>query len=280
MNTLYMLLLGMLAKSPVQAQVRIDSLRTPSNQANVVRNVFPEYDQEIMYYGKHNQYFTVRIFRKNGDLFRQDSYTLLPKTLPNGWPLDSLDRIVHHGPTKIMYPSGKVYVSCEYNEGALDGPFMVLYEDGSIKRREFYKRGRLKKSQCYTTDGSAQKCELFYQTAQFLGDPKALETYLTQKLGSVLDGERVRKVAATLIINEIGQVVRVNVAVNTSTLAQQQVQAVGSYVQQVIRNMPEWTPEKLNWKPAVNDGVSTTSSCVLSVFRYYGAIKYNLTYQM
>lgn len=233
-----------------------------------------------MYYGRHNRYFVVRIFRKNGDLFRFDSYEMLPKTLPNGAQLDSVSRIVHQGSTKIMYSSGRPYVNCEYKDNALHEPFIVLYEDGSVKRREFYRFGRLTRSKCYTPEGSEQTCSPFYQSAQFLGKTRDLQAYLKEKLGPVLDGERVRRVAAALTINEIGQITRINVAVTATPAAESQVPIVGNYLQQVIRNMPEWVPDKLNWKPAVNDGVNISSTCVVMLFRYAGRLQCNVSYRM
>ena len=253
-----------------------DSVRTPP----ALRRALAEYDQEIMYFGKRNDYFTVRTFRKNGQLLRIDTYNLLPKTLSNGYQLDSISRIVHHGPTKIMYPTGRVYASCEYKVDVLNGPFMVFYEDGAIKRREYYKFGRITKSECFTPDGEKQTCEPFYQAAKFLGKQKDLAAYIKQKLGPVVDGERIRKVTAALTINEIGQIVDVNVQVATDPSANQQVAGVGIYVQQVMRNMPEWTPEKLNWKPAVNDGVAIASTCVVLVYRISGTLQYNMFYRL
>ncbi|GAB3990276.1 hypothetical protein GCM10028807_17090 [Spirosoma daeguense] len=278
MNIVYFLIVGLLIFQSAKAAAPSDTLRhTPGN---VERRSHTDYNEEILYFGKHNDHFTVRIFHKNGTLFRIDSYSLLPKTLSNGFQLDSLSRIQHHGPTKIMYPSGQVYVTCEYKENLLQGPFMVFYEDGAIKRREFYRHGRLAKSKCFATDGHEQKCEPFYQAAKFLGKTKDLQTYLKQKLEPVLDGEQVRNVMATLLINEIGQIIRVYVDVRATSAAQGQVETVRNYVQQVIRNMPEWTPEKLNWKAAINDGKAISSTCVLSIYRINGAIQYQLNYQM
>ncbi|GAB4017655.1 hypothetical protein GCM10028808_49680 [Spirosoma migulaei] len=251
-----------------------------SKLAYTVRHEFADYDEEILYYGKHDQYFTVRIYRKNGVLFRTDSYIVLPKTLSNGFQLDSISRIAHHGPTKIMYPSGQVYVSCEYKENILHGPFMAFYEDGTIKRKDFYRHGRLSRSQCYSLEGNIQKCEPFYQAAKFLGKTQDLQAYLNQKLSSVLDGERVRRVNASLTINEIGQVIRVSVSVYTAPYAESQVPIIGNYVQQIIRNMPEWMPDQFNWKPAVNDGKTITSTCIMTIFRTNGGIQYNLFYRM
>lgn len=278
MNAFYRLWLCLVISQSALAQM--DSVQTTSDNRNVERRTHAEYDEEIMYYGKHNEYFTVRIFQKNGTLFRLDSYVLLPKTLPNGFQLDSVSRIIRFGPTKIMYKNGQLYLSCEYKDDLLQGPFMVFYEDGSIKRREYYKFGRITKSQCYDREGEAHRCEPFYQPTKFMGKSSELASYLKQKLETVLDGERIRRITATLTINEIGQVVRVSASINTASTAEPRIPAVASYVQQIIRNMPEWIPDKFNWKPAVNDGVTTSSTCVLSVFRMYGSLQYNLSYRM
>jgi len=274
MYAFYALLLGILVSRSVEAQT--DSAPV----SHVVRHSFTDHDEEILYFGKHNQYFTVRTYLKNGSLFRLDSYTLLPKTLPNGFQLDSVSRITRYGPTKIMYPNGKVYISCEYKGNMLHGPFMVLYEDGSIKRREFYRSGTLSKSACYTPDGTKQTCAPFYQLAQFQGKLNDLSAYLKQKLSSVVDGDRIRRITATLTINEIGQVIGVKATVNGNPAESVKMPDVVSYTQQVIRNMPEWTPDKLNWKPALNDGVATPSTCELSVYRVYGSVQYNIFYRM
>ncbi|GAB3717741.1 toxin-antitoxin system YwqK family antitoxin [Spirosoma lituiforme] len=274
MYALYVLLLGILVSQSVIAQTDLE----PAN--HIVRHSFADYDEEILYFGKHNQYYTVRTYLKNGSLFRLDSYTVGPKMLPNGFQLDSLSRIARYGPTKIMYPNGKVYISCEYKDNMLHGPFMVMYEDGSVKRREYYKVGTLRKSECYTADGTKQPCTPFYQVAQFQGKPTDLSAYLKQKLSPVLDGERIRRITATLTINEIGQVIGVKATVNGNPAESVQMPDVVSYTQQVIRNMPEWTPDKLNWKPALNDGVATPSTCVLSVYRIYGSVQYNIFYRM
>lgn len=211
-------------------------------------------------------------------MFRLDSYRLLPKMLPNGFELDSLSRIAHFGPTKIMYSTGRVYLSCEYKEDKLHGPFMVFYEDGSIKRRAFYKLGYLKRSQCFTPDGVEEECAPFYQPAQFAGQPGDLSDYLNKKLGPVLDDVRVLTIKATLSINEIGQVIAVSTKVITTPEAKPQIPVIASYVKQIILNIPQSAPDALNWKPAKNDGIATPSTCVLSVYRHYGSMRYELSF--
>ncbi len=274
MKFFFVLLFGMWFSIPVAAQDESDLLK------HTVHRSFADYDEEIMYFGKRDQYFTVRTLLKNGSLFRLDTYTRLPKMLANGFQLDSLSRIVRHGPTKIMYPNGQVYISCEYKENLLNGPFMVLYEDGTTKRREYYKHGHLSRGECYTQDGVKKACVPFYQAAAFQGKPKELAAYLKQKLETVIDGERIRGIRAMLTINEIGQIITVKANVMGYQSAISQAPEAVNYVQQVIRNMPEWSPDRLNWKPALNDGVATTSTCVMSIFRLYGSLEYRLFYQL
>lgn len=249
-------------------------------QANVVRRTHRDYDEEIMYYGKHDRYFTVRVLRKDGTLFRSDSYEMLPSVLSGGFPLDSIHRISPYGPTKIMHPNGRVYVSCEYKDGLLQGPFLVFYEDGSIKRREYYKAGHVRQSQCYGPEGGKQTCEPFYQSPEFLGKSADLSQYLKQQVGPVIDGERVRSVTATLTINEIGQVVSIDASANANSFAGNQVYVATSRMRQAIQNMPEWTPNRLNWKPARNDGTAMPSTCIIRVYRYQGVLGYTMGFRL
>ena len=157
---------------------------------------------------------------------------------------------------------------------------MVLYEDGATKRREYYRAGRLRKSECYTPEGTKQSCTPFYKAVEFQGQPNELSAYLKQKLGNVVDGERIRRVSAAITINEIGQVIRVKALVNGNLTDSRQMPDAVNYVQNVIRTMPEWSPDKLNWKPAMYDGVATASTCVLWVYRVYGALQYRVSYQL
>ncbi|GAB2538132.1 toxin-antitoxin system YwqK family antitoxin [Spirosoma aerophilum] len=274
MNTLYAFLLVLLTSLPVLAQ------NNATDNEHLKRRRYADYDEEILFFGKRNQYFTVRTLLKSGAVFRLDTYTLLPQTLPNGFQLDSLSRIIRNGPTKIYYPDGKVYISCEYKDNMLNGPFMVLYEDGATKRREYYRGGRLSKSECYTPDGTKQVCAPFYQAAAFQGESKELSAYLKQKLNTVIDGERVRRVSAAITINEIGQVVMVKALVNGSLAESRQMPEAVNYVQNVIRTMPEWSTDKLNWKPAMNDGIASSSTCVLWVYKLYGQLQYRLSFQL
>ena len=248
--------------------------------ANIIRRTHPQYDEEIMYFGKHDQYFTVRTLRKNGSLFRSDSYEVLPGVLPGGFRLDSLRRIIPHGATKIMHPNGRVYVSCDYKEGLLQGPFMVFYDDGAIKRRELYRQGRLARSECYDPDGGKIACEPFQQPAQFLGKVSELERYISNQVGSVVDGERVRRVTALLAINEIGQVVQVETSADASELAGSQRTTAIARMRQAIQNMPEWTPNRLNWKPAITDGKATPSVCVIRIYRYQGRLDMTMNFRL
>ncbi|GAB3550407.1 hypothetical protein GCM10027577_29500 [Spirosoma fluminis] len=254
-------------------------MTTASSKATI-RREYADYNQEISYFGRRDQYFTVRTLQKNGTLYRLDTYTVLPKTLANGFQLDSLSRLVRYGPTKIMYPTGQVYLTCDYKDGLLTGPFMVFYTDGAIKRRDYYRHGHLKKSQCYTPDGSVRACEPFYQPAQFTGSANDLSTYLKQKFEAVVDGFRVRTITATLTINEIGQIIDVKSVVNAGLGVEPQPATISGYVQRTMRNLPEWTPNQLNWKPALNDGRPIPSVCTLLIYRYRGSIRYTLTYRL
>ena len=224
--------------------------------------------EKIAYSGKHDEFMTVSTYKKDSTLYRVDTYKLVDEVSVYGYQRDSKKVAVREGPAKVMYANGQIYLSCEYHQNALDGPFIVFYSDGTLKRREFYKRGIRKQGHCYTEDGREQTCEPFYQPVQFTGKRKDLETYLENSLKAVVDGEQVRFVQMKLTINEIGQVI------NTTVVSNSKDPVVTAKVQQAIRNIPQWNPNGLNWKPATMDAVPVSDIWGITMSRYRGFLRF------
>lgn len=233
---------------------------------------FPQYDEEISYGGPQKEYLTIRRMAKDGHILRSDSYQLLPEKSTDGQLLDSLSRVVRQGTTQLMYPTGQTYIDCQYKNNELDGPFLVYYPNGVLKRRDYYQQGSQKKSQCYTLTGQSQRCKPLYQLARFRGKPNQLKAFFEQNFASVIDGQKVRLIALTLLIDEAGEVIRTKVDIEGSSSDNSQVGDLTSYAQHTIEHMPKWAADKANWQPALNDGSPTASSCVVSMFRHYGSL--------
>lgn len=225
---------------------------------------YPDYFEKITFNGKHQEYYTVDTYLKDSSLYRTDNYKLFVASNMYRFENDSGKILVRQGPTKILYHDGQTYLSALYKENQLNGPFMVFYSDGSIKRKELYKRGNRKESHCFTPDGLEQPCTVFYQGPQFTGDQQGLKTYLITRLQPIVNGQPIQYMKIQLTINEIGQIS------HTAVVANQSNPMLAAMVDQIIRNMPHWNPVATDWKPATMDGVPLSETWTISVYRRAG----------
>jgi hypothetical protein len=168
---------------------------------------------------------------------------------------------VRHGPTKMLYNDGRLYLTCDYNMNVLNGPFIVYFNDGSVKRKELYRSGTLKKSLCYDTSGREKACETFYQQAQFMGNPAELKNYLEKNLTTALASSQSIVVNIRLIINEIGQVIEIKTDAGSTN------PRVVAGIRKLIQDMPRWRENELNWKPASMDGVAISGVWGIQAYR-------------
>ncbi|MBO0949004.1 toxin-antitoxin system YwqK family antitoxin [Fibrella forsythiae] len=214
-----------------------------------------KYFEQITYVGKRKDHFIVNTYLKDSTLYRIDNY----RYIDQGNLIGVL--AVRHGPSKILYDDGRLYLTCDYNMNVLNGAFIVYYNDGSIKRRELYKNGTLKKSVCYDPDGAEQVCEPFYQQIKFMGNEKELTEYLIKSLVPVLDGTSLRLFPVKLVVNDIGQIIEVVSEVGRDNAK------VAASIKRIVQEMPRWRENESNWKPATMDGSPVSGVWVMQVYR-------------
>ncbi|RYF76777.1 MAG: hypothetical protein EOO39_05180 [Cytophagaceae bacterium] len=217
------------------------------------------YYERIVYLGKKKDNFIAETYLKDSTLYSTAAFTYnKPKFI---WE-EHIDGRgpVRHGLTKIMYPGGGLYLSCNYKLDKLNGAFMVFYPDGTIKRRELYHKGSLKKSACYTSAGEEINCTSFFQPPEFTGSSTLLTSYFKENLlpiinANVLLGE------IRVEINEGGQVAEVELYTN------KQDTAASAAIRAVIKEMPRWQENESNWKPATMDSVPISGNWIIRAYR-------------
>ncbi len=212
---------------------------------------YGRYYERITYLGKRKDHYIVETYLADSTLYRVDNY----KVIEQGGYFGSF--AVRHGPTKLLYADGRLYLTCDYNTNELNGPFTVYYADGAIKRRELYRNGKLKKSMCYDTEGNEQGCDAFYQPARFVGSTTELKAYLGKSLQPVLEGYPASFVTMRLVINEIGQVIDVKLDAGRSN------PRLAGIIRKLIQDMPRGPANEPNWKPATMDGVPMPATLVM-----------------
>jgi hypothetical protein len=216
---------------------------------------YGKYYERITYIGKRKNHFIVDTYLKDSTLYRTDNYRVIDQG--NNIGIFAL----RHGPSKVLYDDGRLYFTCDYNMNELNGPFIVYYNDGSIKRKELYRSGRLKKSTCYDTEGHEQPCDAFFQQVQFMGDQAELKTYLEKNLKTLLADNQTMGVSFRLIINEIGQIIDVKVDAGRSNAR------MLYELRKLVMDMPRWRENESNWRPASIDGIAIPSSWSMQAYR-------------
>ncbi|AKD54859.1 toxin-antitoxin system YwqK family antitoxin [Spirosoma radiotolerans] len=224
------------------------------------------YFEKLTYLGANQDYYTVSTFLTDSTLYRVDTYRLIDRVNPYTSPATITKVATHQGQTKIFYPTGQVYLTCEYSHNVLHGPLVIYYADGSIKRRERYKSGDLLTSQCYTLQGDLQTCDLLYRAPQFMGKPNQLKRYLTQRLQALAQREQVRDITITLTINELGQIAKTDVKSYSNPANSELI----SSVLEAVQAMPRWKPNHFNWQPATMDGVAIEEAWTIDIRRKQG----------
>ncbi|ARK13355.1 hypothetical protein A6C57_25120 [Fibrella sp. ES10-3-2-2] len=246
------LLVGLLmAVSCVQAQ--------PSSEQSAFSSTeyqdYGKFYERVTYIGKRKDHYIVDTFSKDSILYRTDNYRVIDQG--NYFGLFA----VRHGPSKVLYNDGRLYLTCDYNMNVLNGPFIVYHADGSVKRRELYRNGKLKKSMCYDAEGNEQICEAFYQQLKFKGNPDELKAYFAKNLMSILTDTEVANISVKLIVNEIGQVI------DTKVTAGRNNPRLVAAIRKVVQDMPMLRENETNWKPATMDGIPIPEAWVMYAYR-------------
>lgn len=227
------------------------------------------YFQTFKYQGEQHELLTVSTFLTDSTLYRVDTYRIAGPLYAQSIPVDDRLVVLREGSTKIMYPNGQVYLSCLYRANQLDGPFLLHYNDGTLKRRELYKEGSVKQSHCYTPQGTEQPCQALYQPVLFNGSYKVLQRYLEKNIQPILDRTGATDAQIQLTINEVGQ--PTNIVVNSYSKANDE-DLVAS-IRAVIQAIPQQAPNQQNWKPATMDGVP-----LMEVQRFFVTKRKGFTY--
>ncbi|WP_106136794.1 toxin-antitoxin system YwqK family antitoxin [Spirosoma oryzae] len=228
--------------------------QTPYTYISRIPQRTDAYFQTFTYLGEQRELLTVSTFLTDSTLYRIDTYRIAGPPYAQRIPLDDRLVVLREGPTKVMYPNGQVYLSCLYRVNQLDGPFLLYYNDGTLKRRELYKNGSLRQSHCYTPQGTEQPCSALYQPIMFNGSYKVLQRYLEKNIQPVLDRTGAVDAQVQLTINEVGQLT--NIEVNSYSKANDE--DLITSIRTVIQAIPQQVPNQQNWQPATMDGVPLT----------------------
>ncbi|GAA4402664.1 hypothetical protein GCM10023187_17970 [Nibrella viscosa] len=154
---------------------------------------------------------------------------------------------IRHGQTRYWYKTGQLQLACDFKRNRINGPLAAYHEDGSPKRREQYRNGELRTSQCFSPDGQARPCQPLLTTVDFPGGQKPFVEFLRDRLDrrkiNLVDAPAFITVEATVHKDGTLSGPRTLPAVKLRPLPEQ---IINQQVAEAMANMPPWRPAALD----------------------------------
>jgi len=140
------------------------------------------------------------------------------------------------------YKSGNKRVVGNYNKGKKHGDFISYWENGQLKRKDLYKKGKLVEGKCWDNSGKEVPYYDFEIRPEFPGGKNALVLYLKENLDydQVSSSSKGQKVVVRFYIDKDGSIIDVIVIKGIDKKTDQEAK-------RLIQDMPKW-------KPAIQDG--------------------------
>jgi len=198
---------------------------------------FSDYTETIIFHNRARTLATVRTYTKQGALLLEEHFRDYPRQIKQGY-------------TRVWYRTGQLYWKCDFRDNQPHGAFFVFYEDGSLKRREYYRRGFRRESRCFTPEGQETSCSEFYRPAKLPGGKRAFLTKLREHLSDVNQTSRSLFVTLRMAIQPDGTMASVESDAADPELTRR--------ITKVLGQMPPW-------EPATADGVPTISFYTLNL---------------
>lgn len=151
------------------------------------------------------------------------------------------------GEWKTYQQEGILKTLHTYNtDGKLEGPFLVYYPNGSLKRKDIYRNDEVVEKKCIGIDGKDTTWFEFMTLPEYIGGDQARINFLMENI-TYPRYAREAGIQGTIYVNftvlKSGKISNINIirgvheSLNNETL-------------RVIRLMPDWIPGKVDGEPA------------------------------
>lgn len=145
-------------------------------------------------------------------------------------------KIIKHS---AWYDSGKPYLEINYIKGKKDGEFLTRWENGIIRRKDFYKKDKLINGNCWNEKGDVIPYFQYEKQPEFPGGSNAFMNYLKNNISN--ENISNSEVVIKFFINCIGEISDTEIIKKSNNLK------LDTSIVITIMNMPKW-------KPAEQDG--------------------------
>jgi len=145
---------------------------------------------------------------------------------------------IRDGKHSVFYPNGRVRIAMDFIDGKKNGEFVSYWENGTLKRKDIYKKNTLVSGECWNFEGIKIDYYDFEEHAVFPGGKKELSKYIYDniRIDSSKSNIRNRIVKVKFYINENGKVSKPEFIIRSHDIK------TDVLIIQTILNMPKWKP--------------------------------------
>lgn len=174
--------------------------------------------------------------RKGQNLIRK-TFMMNGQILSEKEFLEKKGRLTAHGISKNWYDNGQLFYSQVYRKGERHGELLAYWEDGTPRRNDFFKKGKLISGKTWNRSGVEVPHFPVFVPPVFPGGKGAITAYLKQHI-PVNPKQRKNteiRVVVSFVVNKEGSIHQVEV-LKEAPLWYKAVTV------QTLLNMPQWEP--------------------------------------
>lgn len=145
------------------------------------------------------------------------------------------------GTKKVWREDGSLINEINYSKGEYHGFWMSYWNNGQLKRKDYYKRGKLKEKNVWDMAGNPVKWYPRMQRPEFPGGEKARVKYIIKNTKTP-KGVAGGKVKVGFVVNVDGSITDVEIEESTSP-------ALNLAAYNTVAQMPAWQPGKIDGEP-------------------------------
>lgn len=143
------------------------------------------------------------------------------------------------------FKEGQIWLTINYSKNEYHGSFTSFYKNGKIKRKDIYKRGKLRKGKCFNAEGGDTIYYLFEISPEFVGGENAMYDFLGKYTNYPEEARKAGiegRVFIRFCIDENGEI-------KEPTTVSKTPEILNKSAIETLLLMPKWTPGKQDGIP-------------------------------
>lgn len=163
----------------------------------------------------------------------------------------------YEGEYREWYESGQLHKMLNFKKGKRDGDLVCYWENGSLKRKEFYQNDTLISSQCFLQNGAKASYYPYLKRHEFPGGRDSLISFVARKASYFQNIDSVKPnfdYYFFFVINKSGVAMNLTMPYNYN-------KKIYDAALRLIRSMPKW-------RPALIDGIRENSAMRIAYIFY------------